>query len=320
MTEETTTNPVEADDTRVEGQEGVESQTPELELDENGEPIEAAPPEEDDTEEVEYDGGKYRIPKALKGALLMQADYTRKTQEVAEQRRTIEQERAAVLQEREQLQTIAQERIAEHAKLVSLDNQIAETETIDWDGWEQRIRQAQAEGRLADAQADQLDLQNAWRRAERLKADRQQVAAAVQRKEHELHQQHEQALAAQRVEHARRVQEGYAKLPSLIEGWNSDLELKIAAFARTHGVPQEELTAAVAEPRNIKLLHLAMVGEQALKAQAAAKKVEKQAAVQPEATVRGSAPAKRGVDDRTNIHDWMEAERKRVEAKRKQRR
>ena len=42
--------------------------------------------QDDDSEEVEHEGQKYRIPKALKSALMMNADYTRKTQEVAEQR------------------------------------------------------------------------------------------------------------------------------------------------------------------------------------------------------------------------------------------
>ena len=45
---------------------------------------------ETDTAEVELNGEKYKVPAALKDAFLMQADYTRKTQEVAEVRKTAE--------------------------------------------------------------------------------------------------------------------------------------------------------------------------------------------------------------------------------------
>jgi hypothetical protein len=69
---------------------------PEAEAAPEQQPEPAAPL--DDFEEIEYgEGQKYAVPKALKGAFLMQADYTRKTQELAEQRRTFarEQQEAA---------------------------------------------------------------------------------------------------------------------------------------------------------------------------------------------------------------------------------
>src|SRR5262249_26454182 len=39
------------------------------------------------------DGQKYRVPKALRDGFLRQADYTRKTQDVASQRRQVEADR-----------------------------------------------------------------------------------------------------------------------------------------------------------------------------------------------------------------------------------
>src|SRR5215475_66105 len=41
-------------------------------------------------EEVEFAGKQYRLPKELKSALMMHTDYTRKTQEVAQGRRTFD--------------------------------------------------------------------------------------------------------------------------------------------------------------------------------------------------------------------------------------
>src|SRR5215204_3179929 len=52
--------------------------------------------EAEELEEIERNGKKYKIPTALKSELLMQQDYTRKTQEVAEQRRAIEAEQQAL--------------------------------------------------------------------------------------------------------------------------------------------------------------------------------------------------------------------------------
>ena len=98
MSEETTTNPVEGEDnapailpdTQEVDTEGQDEQ----QLDDEGNAID--PP--DDGEEIEHEGRKYLVPAALKPLLLMQADYTRKTQEVAEQRRAVQAERQALHQ------------------------------------------------------------------------------------------------------------------------------------------------------------------------------------------------------------------------------
>jgi hypothetical protein len=48
-----------------------------------------------DEVEVEYEGKTYCLPPELRDALLRQADYTRKTQEVAQARKALEAEKAA---------------------------------------------------------------------------------------------------------------------------------------------------------------------------------------------------------------------------------
>lgn len=48
------------------------------------------PPLRDDEVEVEQEGKKYRVPKALEKSFLLHADYTRKTQEVAQERKVVE--------------------------------------------------------------------------------------------------------------------------------------------------------------------------------------------------------------------------------------
>lgn len=66
-----------------------ETQTEEAQAEPEGQPDEV-------TEAVEYEGKEYRVPKELKEALLRQADYTRKTMEVAEERKAVQQERQTI--------------------------------------------------------------------------------------------------------------------------------------------------------------------------------------------------------------------------------
>ena len=93
--------------------------TDEPELDEDGEPI-----EEDEDEEVDLDDElKLRVPKSeaqkVREAVLRQADYTRKTQELAEQRRTFDSERQNISQ-------ATQQELAVFAQATALGQQVAQ--------------------------------------------------------------------------------------------------------------------------------------------------------------------------------------------------
>src|SRR5256885_14414937 len=79
-------------------------------------------------EEVEHEGKKYKIPRPLKGALLMQADYSRKTEELAEQRRAVEEQHKQFA-ERQKLEA---EFSTEFARVVAYNDAIAKFENADW--------------------------------------------------------------------------------------------------------------------------------------------------------------------------------------------
>ena len=78
--------------------------------------------------EVEYDGQTYSVPAALKDALLRQADYTRKTQEVAEGRKALDADRMAHSRSSE----TARAHIQDAARIVALNDQLAHYDKIDW--------------------------------------------------------------------------------------------------------------------------------------------------------------------------------------------
>ena len=81
--------------------------------------------------ELELDGEVHALPAALKGAFFRQADYTRKTQELAEHRRALEAEREAFAQEAAAGRGASRDRL----RLIALDEHLAEFEGVDWDAF-----------------------------------------------------------------------------------------------------------------------------------------------------------------------------------------
>ena len=90
-------------------------------LDESGNPVVV----EDEDEEVEHDGQKYKVPKALKPLLMMQGDYTQKTQALAEQRRAIEAQA-------QQTHQLVQQNIADIGRVASIDERLQQFSQLNW--------------------------------------------------------------------------------------------------------------------------------------------------------------------------------------------
>ena len=83
---------------------------------------------ESDAEEIDYEGEKYKVPKVLKDAFLRNADYTTKTQTLAEQRREFEaQQQQAVAR-----QEFQQKHIQAVAKVISIDERLEQFSKLDW--------------------------------------------------------------------------------------------------------------------------------------------------------------------------------------------
>ena len=201
-----------------------------------------APAEEDDSEEVDYEGEKYKLPKKLKDALLRQQDYTQKTQAVAEQRRALE----AQAQQVQQHAQLSQQYVAEYAEALALDKELAQYKTINWN-------------QLMDAdpvQAMKLD-----RQMRDIQARRDAVVSSVTQK------QQAQAIEAQRIAQ-QRLNEGRAVLEREIKGWTPDTAKALASFGMEQGFTEQEL-AQVNDPRTVKLLHKAWQYDQLMKAKTA---------------------------------------------------
>jgi hypothetical protein len=215
-------------DEQAEESEQVE-QTEQDEADEatpDEETVEEAP----ESEEIEFEGKAYKVPKELKDAFLRQADYTRKTQEVAETRKTVE-DRAQFLEAKEALLNHAYQ---EATELRAIQMQLEQFDALDW-------------SRLAEAdmqQAYKLDLQRQELRKQ-LQTKEQAINAKVQQIQQavELHKQKQLELG--RAELQRRV--GTLRPEDAQATWRQGLSL---------GFTESEL-ASIADARIMHALYLA---------------------------------------------------------------
>ena len=191
---------------------------------------------DDDSEDLEFNGEKYRLPKKISEAVkLMQKDYTTKTQAVAEQRKAAESE-----------YKFRQENIQEIAKVVSLDEQINQYKDLDW-----------SKISIEDPSLfQQLRLQY-----DDLKDSRQNIAG-------QLAQKYQHETLAKQHEYAKQLQESESVLRREIKGWSSELELDLQGYAvKEFGFDQGDVVRSKLDPRLYKLLYKAYVGDQLAKKQ-----------------------------------------------------
>ncbi|MCU0298028.1 MAG: hypothetical protein MUF33_05850 [Candidatus Nanopelagicales bacterium] len=220
---------------------------------------EEATAEEGDDEEVEFEGKAYKVPKEIKEALLRQADYTQKTQAVAEQRRTLE-EKAQLLQQREQLMSTAFEKAVE---LREVQNRLSQFEQIDWQS-------------LADSDPAQ---------ATKLNLAYQQLQREAQQKYSELTQTQAQQEQLNAHQLQQTLAEAQKELRTRLPNFTPEVAEKIKVTAREYGLTDQEL-ASVIDPRHVHILHDAMKWRalQAQKPQALKKVAEAPKAIPPKAT------------------------------------
>lgn len=187
--------------------------------------------DEDDLEE-DLDGLKVRGKKdaieKLKAERLMQADYTRKTQEVAEARKNADAERQAFEVERQ----VHLQNLQEVATMRAIEMQLQNFSQVNWQ-------------QLADqdpVQAMKLDHQ-----MRHLQSQREQLRASVA-------QRHEQFTQAQQHEAARQLAEGQKVLQRDIPGWGPELASKLSKFALANGYSEREV-AAIRSPAMVRSLY-----------------------------------------------------------------
>lgn len=232
--DEETTNPAPGE---IEGQAAPEVDQHDDEIDPNA--PEGEQDAQDETEEVDHDGKKFRIPKELKDSFLRQQDYTRKTQEAAEIRRAAESEAQAAQAERTRLSSMNDEEIQARGQKALYEKELQQYQQVNW----QQLQMQDPDG----AQA-------AFMRYQQLKDGHQALSGHLQNMESQ------RALDAQRFT-AKQAEEGQAILRRDIPGWGPELQQKVAAHTRSLGFSDAEL-AGITDPRVVKVLHQAYQASQ----------------------------------------------------------
>lgn len=246
-----------------------DADTDEAEGFDEGNQAEPDPSEDDDEDwqEIEWKGKQIKVPK---GAAMMQADYTRKTQELAEQRRAVEATLAQASQ-------VSQAERQLEGQFVALQQTIASYQDIDWQTWVEQDPVA--------AQKARFELDDLRAQAQRVASQHQQVS--TQR----------QALTQQQI--AQRIAQGQRELAERIPNWGREVQTKLVEVGQTaYRFSPDELNA-IDDPRMIEVLHDAYQYRQMKQAEKQRAKVAAKTAVKPVPVLKGNS-AKVGPKPDTN--------------------
>lgn len=293
---------------------------------------EEATPGDDETDEIELDGQKYRIPKALKANFLMERDYRIKTHDLGEQRRAHEQAVEAFrAEEAQRLESLTAHR-AEHVKIGVIEQTIEQVKAaldrpvddsgvklkdIDWLGYRRAI-----EGLESD-HVDVLKYQKLRRAYESAQSDLTDLDTRLGQARTDL----EAKEAARLADAAKEAQASLAKrqedtgkaLAKDIPGWNKDTAAKVIEYmAGDLGLDAEEIAHAT-DPRVWRLCHERIVDreriatlEKALKQQQTAESHGKAQTTTPAATPKGGGGDPTRLRDDVSTEEWMRRRAARV--------
>lgn len=259
------------------------SEEPEIDLDD----LEEGSPEgeEPDNEEVEIDvdGKTHRIPAALKDKFLMQADYTKKTQEVAEQRRQLEQQSKDFQAQQKALQS----HVAEVSKLVAIDEQLANYDKVDW---------------IALNRQDPVKAQELHFQRQALERQRNELGG-------KLANEWQERVNREQQQFAKQYEQGLAVITKAIPDWSQSYADKLTDYATKHyGASKEQLRdIQLMNPGLVVILDRAMKFDQLLEKQRKrAQNLLPETPPQPVTTVgTRRSPATSEPRDSDDIDTWM---------------
>lgn len=291
MTDEYATEPTEQD------LEEVATDEPEADDVEEDEEVEGDDPDGDEEDlepvdpnlvELDIDGEKVRVPAKFKDAYMRHADYTRKTQEVAEQRKSFEAEREAYV-ERQKIEAAVGEKFQD---LRAIDKELSEFRNLDWS------RLQNDDPNLAQSMLFRFNM---------LKDQRDVTEREVQAGAAEVRSRMER-------ERADRIAKNQAALSANLPDWNDAKATEIRSFGKQLGFGEKEIETAIGNDWKIaKVLDLARIGQQVLEQRKQPKKTRPaESNVEPLPKVKGRASRTSGPTDRQSTAEWIRARNKQV--------
>jgi len=252
---------------------------------ESEEEVEASEDEEsdDDVVEVEFEGEIIEAPKKIAEALMRQSDYTKKTQEVAEQRKLIETRQGEIENLQKQYE-FAQEVQPDMLKVQQFDAQIEEA------------------GKYLKDNLDNLsdkDIMKIRMAIDETRQEREQLVHSLQSKTQEFQQAQEQSRQEL-------LKKGTEVLRSRIPNWGEKHQKAVREFALNSGYAEQELNNLI-DPRHVEVLWKASEYDR-LKSGAtpAVQKVSGAPTIKPKS--RNPMPKERG--DKLNLRKALKSPKK----------
>lgn len=191
---------------------------------------EAAPesPEQPEFQEIEYEGKTYQVPPELKDALLRQSDYTKKTTEVSERQRAVEQKELQIkaVEEQRKFHESVKDDISAAQEI---DFQIKQWKSVDVTGF-------------TSEQMWQLS-----RTIDGLKEKRTELDRAINGKWQSFQQQQQLLVQEARA----KAEESVTKS---VKGWGPELQRALTDYGVTEGYTNEELASLSRDARIVKTL------------------------------------------------------------------
>lgn len=205
-----------------------EAQTGEQQTAETNDAAAGEPTEEqgDGLVELEWDNAKYRVPAPIKEAVMRNDDYTRKTQELAEKRRTVEQ--AHEINESHQFEAAFARSIADESREIGMiDAYLKEASKMD----------------LTNTPTDQLLRQKI--EIDAIKERRSALHESINGKRNKFTQDMQARIKDLR---------GKAKeiASKSIKGFGEETEKTIREYAKSEGLTDREIDNAMVDPRFVK--------------------------------------------------------------------
>lgn len=270
----TNTDDDESDATETEtqaGEAGSENADEETESEDDDE----AP----DWAEVEVNGQTYKVHPDLREGYIQQADYTRKTQEVAEQRRVIEARET-------QLQESAQSQMAHIGEIAAIQNAQSILDAFEQVDWNTLYEQDPAE-------------------ASRLSHQQQAATKAKADAEENYKQSRDSAFQVQQVELAKAQEKCREDVKKNIPGWSDEMDRDVTNYALGLGYTEQALRS-ITRSQDIETLCKAFKYDQLQAKQSKAKPKLKPGDIAPTKAVKAKrSAAKTGLHDNLSMDEWV---------------
>lgn len=265
--------------------------------------------EDDGYEDYEYEGKKYRTHRDLKKGLMLNADYTRKTQEIAETRRALDARQAEITQQAElantHYQAIGQLHQARE-QLNSINARLAKYNQINWQQVE--ATDFQSAQTLLREQTQLVNLRDEWVR--HAQGVYQGIAQAEQQR---------QSTAQQ--EFAKRVEEGKILLNREIRGgFNDAVAATLRSYAHEQQIPEATIHKFQDDPHAVRMLWKAHRYDQLMNKHKSAARLPTPSTPEPRPAPqvgRRPSTSASALNDRMSPEAWVQARERQIAARRR---